>query len=169
MSIMMSSALNFACNQKSSKQRVLKSKDWSEVLVWGTFLGFASCCKVYDWHHDFFLKIFFSPSFFWLNLESLNLAKKKRKEKEFSKCVKKKTVFFLWILVATFLQIKKNQQISLLGSSMWRNFNVKEFLTALLSYPLYSQIWLKFIMDDYQFSHIHKYEKKNPLIGTSVF
>jgi len=46
---------------------------------------------------------------------------------------------------------------------------VKEFLTALLSYPLYSQIWLKFIMDDYQFSHIHKYEKKNPLIGTSVF
>jgi hypothetical protein len=46
---------------------------------------------------------------------------------------------------------------------------VKEFLTALLSYPLYSQIWLKFIMDDLPVQPHHKYEKKKPLIGTSIF
>jgi len=113
----------------------------------------------------FFFLVFFLPLLF---LAKYRIAKFSQKRKEFSKCVKKNSVFYLFIFffVDSCRHIstvkKKNQQISLLGSNMWRNFNVKEFLTALLSYPLYSQIWLKFIMDDYQFSHITNMKKKTP-------
>jgi len=39
--------------------------------------------------------------------------------------------------------------------------NLKEYFKILISYPVYSQIWLNFIMDDNQFSYITNMRIKN--------
>jgi hypothetical protein len=71
-----------------------------------------------------------------------------------------KNMSFVGILVAKFLLKNLSPYFSI---GFWHVAkNVKETETFLLLYPVHSQTWLNFIMDDRQFSYITNMREKNP-------